>query len=102
MFLFGHLQKLLAGVAEELKRAESICEEPDGPYMYGEVLEQEREAIEKIARAENLVRLSELLPAFMPGKFPGKKTTPFRGKREQVKNLHDKIKTWSKNADILF
>ena len=103
VFLFGHLQKLLAGVAEELKRAESICEEPDGPYMYGEVLEQEREAIEKIARAENLVRLSELLPAFMPGKFPGKKDDSVSAeKREQVKNLHDKIKNMVKKMQTSY
>lgn len=93
VFLLGHLQKLLDGLAEELKRAESICEEPDGPYMYGEVLEQEREAIERIARAENLVRLSELLPAFTPGKFPAKKDDSVSAeKREQVKDLHDRIK----------
>ena len=103
VFLFGHLQKLLAGVAEELKRAESICEEPDGPYMYGEVLEQEREAIEKIACAENLVRLSELLPAFMPGKFPGKKDDSVSAeKREQVKNLHDKIKNMVKKMQTSY
>lgn len=102
-FLYAHLTKLLQGMAEELKRAEEICEEPDGPYMYGEVLEQEREAIEKIACAGNLVRLSEMLPAFLPGKFPSKKDDSVSAdKREQVRLKHDKIKNTIKKMQTSY
>ncbi|MDE7257622.1 MAG: UvrD-helicase domain-containing protein, partial [Lachnospiraceae bacterium] len=41
---------LLAGCVAELTEAVRLCEEPDGPYMYGELLEREREMTERLLR----------------------------------------------------
>ena len=41
---------LLAGCVTELTEAVRLCEEPDGPYMYGELLEREREMTERLLR----------------------------------------------------
>ena len=41
---------LLAGCVTELTEAVRLCEEPDGPYMYGELLEREREMTESLLR----------------------------------------------------
>lgn len=39
---------LLKGCAAELSEAIRLCEEPDGPYMYGKLLEREREMTERL------------------------------------------------------
>lgn len=41
---------LLEGCAAKLSEAIHLCEEPDGPYMYGGLLEREREMVEGILR----------------------------------------------------
>lgn len=38
----------LRGCREQLQAAEHVCEEPDGPYFYGELLEREREMLEAL------------------------------------------------------
>lgn len=38
-----HVCLVLAGCVEKLEAALGLCEEPDGPYFYGELLEKERE-----------------------------------------------------------
>lgn len=49
--LMRRTRLLLVGCAAKLEEAVRLCEEPDGPYMYGELLERERE------QAEGLLRL---------------------------------------------
>ncbi|MBD5477245.1 MAG: UvrD-helicase domain-containing protein [Lachnospiraceae bacterium] len=41
---------LLMGCVAELTEAVRLCEEPAGPYMYGELLEREREMTERLLR----------------------------------------------------
>ncbi len=41
---------VLTGCVEKLTEAVHICEEPDGPYMYGELLDREREMAEQILK----------------------------------------------------
>lgn len=40
----------LQGCMDKLSEALRLCEEPDGPYMYGELLERERETTEGLLR----------------------------------------------------
>lgn len=46
--LMEHVRLLLAGCEEKLRTALKLCEEPDGPYFYGELLERELEMLGKI------------------------------------------------------
>lgn len=46
--LMGHVRLLLAGCAQKLQAAVKLCEEPDGPYLYAELLEREAEMVEKL------------------------------------------------------
>lgn len=46
--LMGHVRLLLAGCAQKLQAAVKLCEEPDGPYLYAELLEREAETVEKL------------------------------------------------------
>lgn len=48
--LMRQTRLLLQGCADKLSEAIHLCEEPDGPYMYGGLLEREREMVEGILR----------------------------------------------------
>ncbi|MDE6601431.1 MAG: UvrD-helicase domain-containing protein [Lachnospiraceae bacterium] len=45
-----HVRFVLKGCADRLEEALRLCGEPDGPYFYGELLEKERELIERLLR----------------------------------------------------
>ncbi len=53
--MFRQTRLLLEGCVAKLSEAICLCEEPDGPYMYGELLEREREMTEGI-----LTKLQEI------------------------------------------
>lgn len=46
-----HVRLVLLGCLEKLSAAARLCEEPDGPYFYGPLLEKEREMTEGLWRA---------------------------------------------------
>lgn len=90
---------ILEGCREKLQDAVHICEESDGPYMYGEVLEREREMVEYLLRrcGENGDgRYDDLYSAFASVKFdrlPSRKDgTVSNIKREVVKNIRTDVK----------
>lgn len=43
-----HTRFVLQGCADKLETALRLCEEPDGPYFYGELFEKEREMTERL------------------------------------------------------
>ncbi|MDE5939940.1 MAG: helicase-exonuclease AddAB subunit AddA [Lachnospiraceae bacterium] len=45
-----HVRFVLQGCADRLEEALRLCEEPDGPYFYGELLEKEREMMARLLR----------------------------------------------------
>lgn len=97
--LMRQTRLILEGCREKLEDAVHICEEPDGPYMYGEVLEREREMVEYLLRrcGENGDgRYDDLYSAFASVKFdrlPSRKDETVSGlKREVVKNIRTDVK----------
>ena len=105
---------LLAGCVAELTEAVRLCEEPDGPYMYGKLLEREREMTERLlglcdrasddegssaqeyASRERQSNYETLYAAFNGLRFdrlPSKKDdTVSPVKRELAKNLRTQVK----------
>lgn len=91
-FLTAYLQKMLKGCAEKLQRVQRLCEEPDGPYMYGELVEAELEQIERLTQ-DSLYDLSVKLPAVTFGRLSSKKDDSVSPqKREAAKNLRSQVK----------
>ncbi len=78
---------------ELFKQAIGICEQPDGPYMYGELLEREKEMFETLAKAETLTQLEVALEKIKFDRLPSKKDDSVSAtKRELAKGLRDQAK----------
>ncbi|MCX4339307.1 MAG: helicase-exonuclease AddAB subunit AddA [Lachnospiraceae bacterium] len=94
--LLEHVRLLLAGCEEKLRTALKICEEPDGPYFYGELLERELEMVGKIADLCGHSDYDVLCAAFASVRFdrlPSKKDdTISPAKREAAKLLRSSVK----------
>lgn len=102
-YLLSYLQKMTAGCAEKLKRVGTLCEEPDGPYMYGELTEQETEQLERLAGCRSLSEFESRLPAVVFGRLPSKKDDSVSPvKRELAKKLRNEVKESLKKLEGRF
>lgn len=78
---------------ERIEQAVRICEQPDGPYMYGELLEQEKEMLSKLADKESLSDMEAAIGGVKFGRLPSKKDDSVsQAKRENVKSIRNGIK----------
>ena len=115
-YLLDYTEKTISGCICELEKALRICAEPDGPYMYLELLEKELQVLFNLsplhARTNPQMRYelkaAESIPSFPPVTFtdyiscfetisfarlPVKKDDMVaQDKREQVKNLRNMVK----------
>ncbi|MCM1540722.1 MAG: UvrD-helicase domain-containing protein [Blautia sp.] len=92
-YLLKHLGRMTEGCIEKLNRVKKLCEEPDGPYMYGELVEQETEMLEALAACQSLSDYERGLPAVIFGRLSAKKDTGVSPvKRELAKKLRGEVK----------
>ena len=92
-WLREHLRRLLSGCVEKLERVQAICEAPDGPYMYGELVDRELEQLKALAACDSLEAYAVRLPAVSFGRLPAKKdesVSPI--KRELAKAMRASVK----------
>ncbi len=92
-YLCSHIKKMLAGCYEKLKEVQKLCESPDGPYMFGELVDGELEQIEKVCGYEKLEEFAARIPAITFGRLSSKKDASVSPeKRELAKNLRSQVK----------
>ena len=92
-YLVNHLHAMLEGCEKLAKRIKGLCEEPDGPYMYGELADKELEQIEALLRITSLEEYGAKLPAVTFGRLPSKKDDSVSvAKRELAKKLRNELK----------
>lgn len=78
---------------ERIGQAIRICEQPDGPYMYGKVLEQEKEMLLRLADTETLADMEAAIGGVRFDRLPSKKDDSVNpAKREMVKAIRTGIK----------
>ena len=98
-----YLQRVLEGCLGLLKQAKDLCEEPDGPYMYGELLEREYEALKKIASGSSLKEYESKIFGITFDRLPSKKDNSVSAeKRESAKNLRNNVKDIIKEVQSSF
>ena len=84
---------LFQGIVDRYSQCIAICDAPDGPYMYAQVLEQEREMLEKLAAAQTYEERYLLFDSFAFERLSSKKdATVSEGKRELVKSIRTQLK----------
>ena len=83
----------LLELRERIGQCIKISEEPDGPYMYGELLEQEAAQIDKLLAAKTYEIRQSVFAGICFGRLPSKKDESVSSqKRELVKNIRAEIK----------
>ncbi len=89
----SYLGKLIPELAEEMRRCKTICEEPDGPYMYGENVEKTWEGLEKASEAQTFEEYRRTLENIEFARLSAKKDTCVSPeKREMVKEVRSRVK----------
>lgn len=92
-YLLRHLQMITEGCCQTLLQAQRLCQEPDGPYMYGELVDQELEILGALSKLKTIEEFAARLPAVAFGRLPSKKDDSVSVlKRELVKKLRSQIK----------
>lgn len=84
---------LLEGALRRMNLCIVLCEEPDGPYMYGELLDREKEQIEGLIAAKDYEKRCERFDALSFDRLSSKKDeTVSVTKRDIVKNIRAEVK----------
>lgn len=92
-FLISHLRSKLDGCVQKMDKVRKLCEQPDGPYMYGELVEKELEQLEKLKNCATLQDFEVKLPAVVFKTLPSKKDESVSlAKRETAKNMRAEVK----------
>ncbi len=92
-YLIAHLQAMVRGWVQKLERVQRLCLEPDGPYMFGELVEKEILALEELEGCQSLEAFAARLPAVNFGRLSSKKdgsVSPV--KRELAGELRAEVK----------
>lgn len=92
-YLLEYLHSAVRGCVEKLTRVKDLCEEPDGPYMYGELVESELEQLQGLFSCQTLSDYEVKLPAVSFGRLSSKKDDSVSAvKRELAKSLRAQVK----------
>lgn len=92
-FATSHIRELAEDIVGDYVQAIRLAEEPDGPYMYGELLDKEKEALEAALRKEGFGALGTALSGLAFDRLPAKKDDSVNPeKRELAKTFRNQAK----------
>ncbi len=92
-YIVHYMKTIVDESVRDLEFAITLAEKPEGPYMYGEMLEQEREMLIKLSAAETLSDYYRLFETISFGRLPSKKDASVDPVlRERVQQLRKDIK----------
>lgn len=81
-------------IRKVLERGLKICEEPDGPYMYGDMLDSDLEELERLEQAENFDAMYSAAAGFKWKRLSSQKDdTVSPDKKEKVRKLREQAKS---------
>lgn len=80
-----------------------VCDMPDGPYMYGDILESDKLIFSNLLKAEDFEAMYQKVRGISWKRLSTKKDeTVDADKREQVKALREKVKKMAKNLTEMY
>ena len=92
-YLLKHLHGMIDGCVEKMCRVQALCQEPDGPYMFGELVDEELEQLKSLESCRTLTDYAAKLPAVNFGRLSSKKDTSVDpAKREFARTLRGEVK----------
>lgn len=92
-YLTEHLSAMADGWLRKMERVRALVQEPDGPYMFGEMVDGEIEQLERLSACGNLEEYAAGLPAIAFGTLSRKKDDSVSAsKRELAVNLRAEVK----------
>lgn len=101
--LLSYLNSMTSQWALQMKLCQNLSMEPDGPQMYGELLEQEVQAMEYIAASSTYQQYYERVKGFSFGRLPSARKFAGDGeKKEQLQKLRNEVKASLKKTTEQF
>lgn len=98
-----HLHRMIVGCVEKLTRVQELCQSPDGPWQYGEIVDRELEQLEGLLSCKSLEEYAVKLPAVNFGRLPSKKDPSVSPvKKELAKELRAEVKESLKGMEERF
>ncbi len=92
-YLQAYLQKICSSLVKTLEQVQKLCEEPDGPYMYGELVEAEREMLAGLCKCKALQEWETKLQTLNFRTLSSKKDDSVNAeKRELAKQKRNHVK----------
>ncbi len=92
-YLLQHIRTMTEECKAGLDMAIEIAERPAGPYMYGKILEEEREMLERLLGLQSLTAYYEAFERVSFGRLPSKKDDSVsRIYREKVQQIRKDVK----------
>lgn len=102
-YVLGYLNKMLRSSIQIMEQAKKLCEEPDGPYMYGELIEGELEQLQKLTGCKGLSEWEGKLEALAFRSLSTKKDASVNAeKRGLAKDLRNNAKNILKHMKEQF
>ncbi len=87
------VKRILLEAQDKLSTAHELTLLPDGPYMYGELLEAEAEMVGRAAKYDSYDELYDAVRGISFARLPSKKDESVSpDKKERAKELRDKVK----------
>ncbi len=98
-----NVSRYLEGAQELLEQGLCICSEPDGPYMYEEMLSQDLRLLEEIQRQQGYGECYQTFKDIKWTRLASNKDKQVSGeKAEQVKRIRDEVKAIVKDIRELY
>lgn len=93
LWLREHLRRMITGCVEKLEKVRGLCEAPDGPYQYGELVDRELEQVRGLLRCSSLEEYALKLETVNFGRLPSKKDASVSAvKRDLAKEMRAEVK----------
>ena len=93
LYMTEYIHTILEECAQKLSEAKELSQQPEGPWFYAQMLEQESEMLKDAARRESFGELYEIYDSIVFGRLPGKRDDSVNeDMKGQVQKIRNEVK----------